>query len=105
MESVKPFLKYGSCNKLPYEDNSFDLVVSIATIHNLDIDGVKESLREIMRVTRKYAFIKVNGYKTQEESDCLNNWNLVAKTILHVDEWKEIFNEVGYQGDYTWFNT
>jgi hypothetical protein len=30
---------------------------------------------------------------------------LVAKTILHVDEWKEIFNEVGYQGDYTWFNT
>lgn len=80
-------------------------MVSIATIHNLDIDGVKESLREIMRVTRKYAFIKVNGYKTQEESDCLNNWNLVAKTILHVDEWKEIFNEVGYQGDYTWFNT
>ena len=105
MESVKPFLKYGSCNKLPYEDNSFDLVVSIATIHNLDIDGVKESLKEIMRVTRKYAFIKVNGYRTQKECDNLNNWNLVAKTILHVDEWVSIFNEIGYTEDYYWFNT
>ena len=31
------------------------------------------------------------------------NWNLTAKTILHVDEWLEVFAEAGYSGDYYWF--
>jgi ubiquinone/menaquinone biosynthesis C-methylase UbiE len=103
MPSVAPYLQHASCDALPYEDDSFDLVISIATIHNLDVDGVKQSLREIMRVGNGQAFIKVNGYRNQYECDQLNNWNLVAKTILHVDEWKEIFSEVGYTGDYYWF--
>ena len=30
-------------------------------------------------------------------------WNLTAKTMMHVDEWKEFFHEVGYRGDYYWF--
>ncbi len=103
MESVKPDLQHASCDDLPFEDNSFDLVISIATIHNLHLDGVKQSLREIMRVSRKHAFIKVNGYSTDEDRDALHKWNLVANTILHVDEWKAMFKEVGYTGDYYWF--
>jgi len=105
MESVKPFLKYASCDNLPFKDKSFDLVVSIATIHNLDVEGVKRSLREIMRVSRKDAFIKVNAYHTEEERILLESWNLVAKTILSVEEYLRIFKEVGYTGDYYWFKT
>jgi hypothetical protein len=30
-------------------------------------------------------------------------WNLTAQTIMHVDEWKAFFAEVGYTGDYYWF--
>ena len=26
--------------------------------------------------------------------------NLTAKTYLHIDDWVELFQEVGYQGDY-----
>jgi len=103
MESVRPYLKYASCDDSPFDDNSFDLVIAIATIHNLHIDGVKKSLEEIMRVTKKDAFIKVNGYETKEEHQELENWNLVAKTILHVDDWKKLFKETGYTGDYWWF--
>ena len=103
MPSVAPFIRKASCDVLPYPDNSFDLVVAIATVHNLDLEGVKQSLREIMRVTRRHAFIKVNGYYTDEQRDDLHRWNLVAKTILHVDEWKRVFDEVGYTGDYYWF--
>ncbi len=102
-EEIKPFLVKASCDALPFPDNCFDLVVSIATIHNLDIQGVKRSLREIMRVTRKYAFIKVNGHRNEKEKIAFDRWNIVAKTSLYVEEWMTIFEEVGYTGDYCWF--
>ena len=31
------------------------------------------------------------------------SWNLTAKTVLHVDEWKNLFAKVGYTDDYHWF--
>ena len=31
------------------------------------------------------------------------DWNLTAKTIMSVDEWKVFFKESGYSGDYYWF--
>jgi len=95
----------GSCDNLPFPDASFDLVISIATIHNLGLEGVKKSLREITRVSRGSSYIKINGYENEEEKKNLNDWNLVAKTILHVDEWEQIFREVGYNGDYSFFCT
>lgn len=103
MEDVKPFCQKASCDRLPFGNKSFDLVVSIATIHNLELEGVKKSLQEIMRVTRKDAFIKVNGYRTEEERVALEGWNLVARTILHVDEWGKVFQETGYTRDYAFF--
>jgi len=105
ISTVKPFFNIGSCDNLPYKDKSFDYVFSIATIHNLDIEGVKKSLKEIVRVTKKNAFIKVNGYKNENEKNNLLGWNLVANTILHVDEWKSIFEETGYIYDYEFFST
>jgi hypothetical protein len=30
-------------------------------------------------------------------------WNLTAKTVMHVNQWKEFFNDIGYTGDYYWF--
>ena len=100
---VKNFLKVASCEDLPFEDNSFDLVISINTIHNLERDGCGKSLREISRVSKKNAFIIVDAYRNDEEKKRMFAWNLTAKTILHVDEWKNFFNENNYQGDYYWF--
>lgn len=100
---VKNFLKVASCEDLPFEDNSFDLVISINTIHNLDRDGCGKSLREISRVSKKNAFIIVDAFRNDEEKKRMFAWNLTAKTILHVDEWQNFFNENNYQGDYYWF--
>lgn len=103
LDDVKEYLQIGCCSNLPFADKSFDLAISISTIHNLDIDGVRKSLLEIMRVSEK-SFIKVNGYKNLKQREMLEKWNLVAKTILHVNEWEELFSEIGYTGDYDFFN-
>jgi len=30
-------------------------------------------------------------------------WNLTALTYMHVEDWKQLYKEVGYVGDYYWF--
>jgi ubiquinone/menaquinone biosynthesis C-methylase UbiE len=52
---------------LPYEDNFFDLVIAINTIHNLDKDECAIALKEISRVSKKNAFITVDAYRNNED--------------------------------------
>ena len=103
IETVKPFLRVGNARELPYEDNSFDLVISINTIHNLPLEECKQALREIQRVSRKHAFITMDAWRMEEERERMMKWNLTALTYMHVNDWKELFAEVGYMGDYYWF--
>ena len=103
IETDKPCLRVGNARELPYEDNSFDLVISINTVHNLPLEKCKQALREIQRVTRKYAFIMVDAWRTEEEKEQFLKWNLTGLTYMQVDEWKRLFAEAGYQGDYFWF--
>ena len=103
LNEVKNYLSVANALDLPFEENSFDLVISITTIHNLDRDGCIQALKEIERVSRKNSFITVDAYCNEEEKKLMYDWNLTAKTILHEDEWKVLFYEAGYTGDYYWF--
>ena len=89
----------GCATNLPWADKSFGLVVSINTIHNLDRAGCIKALQEIERVGRR-AYVTVDGYRTAEEKQRMLDWNLTALTILSADEWKELFLEAGYTGDW-----
>jgi SAM-dependent methyltransferase len=103
IETVKPFLQVGSAHELPFEDNSFDLVLSLSTVHNLHLDECKQAIQEIQRVSRKYAFITVDAWRNDEEKKRLQDWVLTAYTYMHVNDWKALFEEIGYTGDYYWF--
>lgn len=102
-EEVRPFLRIADVQEMPFEDKSFDVVISINTIHNLEGAALERALREIQRIQRRGSFITVDAYRDDEEKQRMNAWNLTAKTILHVDEWKNLFAKVGYTGDYFWF--
>ncbi len=102
-EEVRPFLEVADARALPFEDNAFDLVIAINTIHNLELEDLKQALREIERVSARNSYVTVDAYRNDEEKELMFDWNLTAKTILHVDEWKALFAEVGYTGDYYWF--
>lgn len=103
MDDVKPFVSVANATKLPFADNSYDVVISINTVHNLPLEECKEALREIERVKQQHAFITVDAYRTQEEKERMDKWNLTALTYMSVPEWEALFKEVGYTGDYFWF--
>ena len=103
IETMRPFLQVGDAHSLPYEDKSFDLVTAINTVHNLPLEECKQALREIERVSRGHAFVVVDAWRNQEERERLEKWVVTCRTHMHVDDWKALFAEVGYTGDYYWF--
>jgi len=103
MNSVKDFVKVADARELPFDDNTFDLVISITTVHNFDQQECIKALQEIERVSKKNAFITVDAYRNDLEKEAMHAWNLTAKTILHVDEWKNLFSKANYHSDYYWF--
>lgn len=100
---IRDVLQVADAMNLPFDDDSFDVVISINTIHNLDLDGCFQALKEIQRVCRRGAFVTVDAYRTDEEHKRMMDWNLTARTILSTDEWVRMFEQVGYRGDYYWF--
>lgn len=103
IEDMKPFVQVADARRLPFPDKSFDVVISINTIHNLERADLAQALREIERVARRGAFVTVDAYRDEDERQRMMAWNLTAKTIMHVDEWIAFFDECGYTGDYFWF--
>ena len=103
IETMKPHVLVADARELPFADQSFDVVVSINTVHNLERADVIRALREIERVKRRGAFVTVDAYRSEEERARMLSWNLTALTILSVDEWKQLFAEAGYTGDFYWF--
>lgn len=100
---IKYKLKVANATNLPYEDNYFDLVISINTVHNLDKIECAKALREITRVSKKNAFLTVDAFNNEDEKKRMYAWNLTAKTIMSVDEWIKFFDQKNYDGDYFWF--
>jgi SAM-dependent methyltransferase len=103
VESIKKHVQVGDVRELPFEDSLFDVVISVTTVHNFEREECIQALREIERVGRGKGFVTVDAYHNDEEKEAMYAWNLTGKTILHVEEWKELFKEAGYTGDYYWF--
>lgn len=52
IEDVKDRITIGDQKKLPFQDNYFDLVLSINTLHNLDKSNCKDAINELIRVAK-----------------------------------------------------
>ena len=103
IEDMRPLVSVADARALPFPDGSFDVVIAVNAVHNLDRDECGRALLEIERVAKRGSFVTVDAYRNEEEREAMFAWNLTAKTIMHVDEWKALFREVGYTGDYYWF--
>ncbi|MBU6148481.1 MAG: methyltransferase domain-containing protein [Actinomycetales bacterium] len=83
----------------PYGDNQFDLVISLATLHNLRLPELAVALPEIERVGRQ-GYVMVESYRNEQEMFNLECWALTAESILDVGEWTWLYATLGYTGDY-----
>jgi ubiquinone/menaquinone biosynthesis C-methylase UbiE len=92
-------LRHRAQDTYPFGDKEFDLVVSLATLHNLKIFELQPALREIMRVGRQQ-FVMVEAYRDEQELFGLECWALTAEAIFHTSEWIWLFDHFGYTGDY-----
>ncbi len=101
-EEVKDLQILGNAKELPFEDKSFDLIISIVTLHNLNKTDCGQALKEITRVS-KNSYITLDAFSNDEEKKQMTDWNLTAETVMHVDDWKAFFKENKYNGDYFWF--
>jgi protein-L-isoaspartate(D-aspartate) O-methyltransferase len=97
---VAGFLHEGSAVALPFPDKSFDLVVSINTLHNLQLPELEEALREIERVGRRHRYVLMDSYRNEQEKVNLTYWQLTCECFLTPREWEWVFGKAGYTGDY-----
>ncbi len=103
MPDIKPYMVRASAERLPFPDRHFDLVVSVNSIHNLPLEKLKTALGEVVRVCRGHSYITVDAWRNRREQENLHKWVLTAETMMHVDDWHRLFDEVGYRGDCWWF--
>lgn len=84
---------------LPFQDNEFDLVISLGTLHNLHIHELETAVAEVQRVG-KNGYIMVESFRNELEMFNLECWALTAESIMDTDEWLWIYKKFGFTGDY-----
>lgn len=100
LPEVKARLTLGNATHLPWPDQSFDLVVSINTLHNLRLPELELALKEIQRVGRGAKYVLMDGYRTEQEKVNLLYWQLTCECFFTPEEWEWLFRKCGYTGDY-----
>ena len=83
----------------PFEDNEFDLVISLGCLHNLRIFELKTALGEIERVGES-GYIMLESYRNELEQFNLQCWALTCESFFDKEEWEWIYNHFGFTGDY-----
>ncbi|MBP89483.1 MAG: SAM-dependent methyltransferase [Planctomycetaceae bacterium] len=99
-EEVRPFLQVGRAEELPYDDNAFDFVISINTLHNLYVDQLWSALRHMERVGRAAKWLNVEAYRNEREKVNLMYWQLTCRAFHTPHEWQWIFEQTGFSGDH-----
>jgi len=83
----------------PFEDNEFDLVISLGCFHNLRIFELEKALAETERVA-KQGYVMLESYRNEQELFNLQCWALTCESFFDHKEWPWIYRHFGYNGDY-----
>ncbi len=99
-EEIKDKIILGNATSLPWEDNYFDLVISITTLHNLYAYDLEKALKEMERVGQN-KYLCVESYRNEEEKANLLYWQVTCESFNTPAEWEWWFKSTKYTGDYS----
>ena len=99
---IRDHLRVGNAKSLPWDDNTFDLVISINTLHNLHTYDLDLALREIERVGKKNKYICVESYRNEQEKANLLYWQVTCEAFNTPMELSWWFKHTNYTGDYSY---
>ena len=100
-QEISGQLKLGNATNLPWENNYFDLVYSINTLHNLKCYDLEKALLEIQRVGKNNKYVCVESYNTEEQKANLLYWQVTCEAFNTPEEWEWWFKKTNYDGDHS----
>ena len=99
-EEVRPYLfEQRAQDPYQWEDDYFDLVISLTCLHNLKVYELKQAVKEIERVGKK-KYIMVESYRNEQELFNVQCWALTCESWFDTEEWIWLYEQWGYSGDY-----
>tara|TARA_A100001388_G_C28767198_1_gene501491 strand:+ start:1389 stop:2060 length:672 start_codon:yes stop_codon:yes gene_type:complete len=100
-EEIKEKITVGNATNLPFNDDFFDLVISINTLHCLEAHDLYKALKEMERVGKKDKYLCVESYRNEVEKANLLYWQVSCEAFNTPKEWKWWFELTGYKGDFS----
>lgn len=79
--------------------DSYDVILSINTLHNLTLPRLKHALVQIASRSQD-AYVVMDSYRNEAELHNLQCWALTAEQFNRPEEWEFLFKEWGYRGDW-----
>lgn len=98
---IRDFVQVANATSLPFADDSFDLVFSLNTLHNLYISDLAQAISEIERVGRGDKYLVVESYRNEQEKVNLMYWQLTCECFFAPAEWEWLLAKFGYRGDHS----
>ena len=92
-------IKQRAQDNYPFENNEFDLVISLGCFHNLRVFDLEKALAETERVG-KQGYVMLESYRNELELFNLQCWALTCESFFDHEEWPWIYEKFGYTGDY-----
>lgn len=104
MNDIKKSISYIRPIDVKFKKNYFDLVVALGVVYTLNLADAMLLLKNISYFS-KNSFVTLASYKTEEEKYLFEKWTLGGNLCLKREEWKQIFKEAGYSGDYLFIDS
>jgi ubiquinone/menaquinone biosynthesis C-methylase UbiE len=97
---IKDLIVKGCASQLPFDDDEFDLAISINTFHNLHNAQLESALKEFSRVSKKQ-YLCVESYRNEVEKANLLYWQVTCEQFNAPKDWEWWLSTTRYKGDYS----
>lgn len=99
LPEVRPFIRQGSCERLDWNDGSFDLVYSKETLPHLTESQLVSAIAEARRVCRSDdIFLEIQVGNDDRACQLINAWDETHQTVRSSGWWRRFLVDQGYRG-------